>query len=79
MAAARALGIAGRHQQAGRAVSRRPPPAGRPPVVATSGTPHAMASTAGREKPSYSDGTTATDGLGVELHHPVVAHAGLEA
>lgn len=31
-----------------------------PPVVVTSGTPHAMASTAGRENPSYSEGTTAT-------------------
>ena len=31
-----------------------------PPVVATSGTPHAMASMAGSENPSYSDGTTAT-------------------
>ena len=31
-----------------------------PPVVATSGTPHAIASTAGSENPSYSDGTTAT-------------------
>ena len=31
-----------------------------PPVVATSGTPHDIASTAGSEKPSYSDGTTAS-------------------
>ena len=30
-----------------------------PPVVAMSGTPQAMASIAGNEKPSYSDGTTA--------------------
>src|SRR4029079_12760940 len=31
-----------------------------PPVVATSGTPHAIASTAGSEKPSYKEGTAAT-------------------
>ncbi|GAA3305450.1 hypothetical protein GCM10020295_59190 [Streptomyces cinereospinus] len=31
-----------------------------PPVVATSGVPVAMASAAGSEKPSYSDGTHAT-------------------
>src|SRR6266849_2615260 len=31
-----------------------------PPVVPTTGTPHAIASTAGSEKPSYSDGTHAT-------------------
>jgi len=31
-----------------------------PPRVATSGTPHAIDSTAGSENPSYSDGTTAT-------------------
>ena len=31
-----------------------------PPVVATRGTAQAMASTAGREKPSYREGTTAT-------------------
>ena len=30
-----------------------------PPVVPTSGVPQAIASMAGREKPSYSDGTTA--------------------
>src|SRR5581483_12027859 len=32
-----------------------------PPVVATRGAPQAMASMAGSEKPSYSEGTTATD------------------
>ena len=31
-----------------------------PPVVATSGVPHAIPSMAGSENPSYSDGTTAT-------------------
>ena len=32
----------------------------RPPVVATRGTPQAIASMAGSEKPSYSEGTTAS-------------------
>ena len=48
-----------------RARSSRPSPlrpttsGSAPPVVVTSGTPHAIASIAGSEKPSYSDGTTA--------------------
>ena len=34
-----------------------------PPVVATTGVPHAIASTSGRENPSNSDGTTANSAL----------------
>ena len=48
-----------RHEQA--ALPSVPTTSGSaPPVVATTGTPHAIASIAGSEKPSYSDGTTAT-------------------
>ncbi len=59
MAAASAPGSPG---GTSRPVSRwRPTTSGRaPPVVLTRATPQAMASTAGSEKPSYSDGTTAT-------------------
>ena len=60
MPAARASGSSGGTSKAGLAVGRPPPRAARRRWWPRAGTPHAMASMAGSEKPSYSDGTTAT-------------------
>ena len=66
------LGVARLDQHGG--VAGRPR-AARRSGCATSGVPEAMCSTAGSEKPSYSEGTTAISALASELGQLVVADA----